>query len=134
MVSADNAHAVHPNHPEYADKVDRPVLNGGIVVKYNANQRYITDAVSAAVFGEVCCRAEVPVQRYTNRPDIHGGVTMGNISLAHVSVRMLDIGLAQLAMHSSYETAGARDTDYLVRAAAAFYGSSCSPTDGGIEI
>ncbi len=134
MVSADNAHAVHPNHPEYADKVDRPVLNGGIVVKYNANQRYITDAVSAAVFGEVCRRAEVPVQRYTNRPDIHGGVTMGNISLAHVSVRMLDIGLAQLAMHSSYETAGARDTDYLVRAAAAFYGSSCSPTDGGIEI
>ena len=134
MVSADNAHAVHPNHPEYADKVDRPVLNGGVVIKYNANQRYITDAVSAAVFGEICRRAEVPVQRYTNRPDIHGGVTMGNISLAHVSVRMLDVGLAQLAMHSSYETAGARDTEHLVRAAAAFYGSSCSPTDSGIEI
>ena len=134
MVSADNAHAVHPNHPEYADRVDRPVLNGGVVVKYNANQRYITDSVSAAVFGEICRRAEVPVQRYTNRPDVHGGVTMGNISLSHVSVRALDIGLPQLAMHSAYETAGAKDTEYLARAAAVFYGSLCSPGDGGIEI
>ena len=134
MVSADNAHAVHPNHPEYADKVDRPVLNGGVVVKYNANQRYTTDAVSAAVFGEICRRAGVPVQRYSNRADIPGGSTLGNISMAHVSVRMLDIGLPQLAMHSAYETAGAKDTEHLVCAAAAFYGSSCSPKDGGIEI
>ncbi|MBQ6466288.1 MAG: M18 family aminopeptidase [Oscillospiraceae bacterium] len=134
MVSADNAHAVHPNHPEYADRVDRPVLNGGIVIKYNANQRYITDAVSAAVFSEVCRKAGVPVQRYTNRPDIHGGVTMGNISLSHVSIRSLDVGLAQLAMHSAYETAGARDTEYLIRAAAAFFGSAYCVTPDGIEI
>ena len=134
MVSADNGHAVHPNHPEYADKVDRPVLNGGIVIKYNANQRYITDAVSAAVFTEVCRKAGVPVQRYTNRPDIHGGVTMGNISLSHVSIRSLDVGLAQLAMHSSYETAGAKDTEYLIRAAAAFYGSDYRVTGEGIEV
>ena len=134
MVSADNAHAVHPNHPEYADKVDRPAINGGVVIKYNANQRYTTDAVSAAVFGEICRRAEVPVQRYSNRADLPGGSTLGHISMAHVSVRMLDIGLAQLAMHSAFETAGARDTAFLARAAAAFYGSLCSPDSEGIEI
>lgn len=134
MVSADNAHAVHPNHPEYADKVDRPALNGGVVIKYNANQRYTTDAVSAAVFGEICRRAEVPVQRYSNRADLPGGSTLGHISMAHVSVRMLDIGLAQLAMHSAFETAGAKDTAFLASAAAAFYGSLCSPDSEGIEI
>lgn len=134
MVSADNAHAVHPNHPEFADKVDRPALNGGVVVKYNANQRYTTDAVSAAVFGEICRRAEVPVQRYSNRPDIAGGSTLGHISMAQVSVRMLDIGLAQLAMHSAFETAGAKDTEHLIRAAAAFFGSAVRVTESGIEI
>ncbi len=134
MVSADNAHAVHPNHPEYADTCDRPVLNGGVVIKYNANQRYTTDAVSAAVFTELCRRAGVPVQRYSNRPDIPGGSTLGHISMAHVAVRMLDIGLAQLAMHSAFETAGARDTEALVRAAAAFYSSACRITSDGIEL
>ena len=123
MVSADNAHAVHPNHPEYADRNERPTMNGGIVLKYNANQRYITDAVSAGVFTEICRRAGVPVQHYSNRPDLHGGATMGNISLTHVAVRALDIGLAQLAMHSSYETAGAKDTEYLIRASRLFYSS-----------
>ena len=103
-------------------------------MKYNANQRYTTDAVSAAVFSEICRRAGVPVQRYSNRPDIAGGSTLGRISMAHVSVRMLDIGLAQLAMHAAYETAGAEDTDYLVRAAAAFYGSLCRPCGDNIEI
>ncbi len=123
MVSADNAHAVHPNHPEFADRNERPAMNGGIVFKYNANQRYITDGISAAVFGQICQSVDVPVQRYSNRPDLHGGTTMGNISLSHVSIPALDIGLAQLAMHSSYETAGAKDTEYLIRAAAAYYAS-----------
>ena len=123
MISADNGHAVHPNRPEYADRNERPTMNGGIVLKYNANQRYITDAVSAAVFQELCSRAGVPTQRYSNRPDLHGGATMGNISLSHVSVRALDIGRAQLAMHSSYETAGARDLEYLIRAAQTYYAS-----------
>ena len=124
MVSADNAHAVHPNHPEFADRNERPTMNGGIVLKYNANQRYVTDAVSAGVFTEICRRAGVPVQHYSNRPDLQGGATLGNISLTHVAVRALDIGLAQLAMHSSYETAGAKDTEYLIRAARLIYSSS----------
>ena len=123
MVSADNAHAIHPNHPEFADRSERPVMNGGIVIKFNASMSYTTDGLSAAVFSELCRTAEVPVQRYANRPDLRGGSTLGHISLAHVSVPTLDIGLAQLAMHSSYETAGAKDTEYLVRAARAFYES-----------
>lgn len=121
LVSADNAHAVHPNHPEYADAVDRPEMNKGVVIKANASQKYTTDAVSAAVFSEICRRAGVPTQRYTNRADLPGGSTLGNISSAHVSVDTVDIGLAQLAMHAAYETAGVRDTAWLVQAAAAFY-------------
>ncbi len=124
MVSADNAHAVHPNRPEFSDKIDRPVLNQGVVVKYNAKQRYTTDALSAALFLEICRRAGVPTQRYSNRPDITGGWTLGHISLTHVSLKSVDVGLAQLAMHSCYETAGTKDTDYLRRAAERFFTSS----------
>ena len=134
LVSADNAHAVHPNHPEYADRVDRPQLNGGVVIKANANQRYTTDAVSAAVFAEICRRAGVPTQRYTNRADLPGGSTLGCISLGQVAVRSVDIGLAQLAMHSCYETAGARDTAYLVSAAQRFFGSSLLVEDERFRI
>ncbi len=123
MVSADNAHAVHPNHPEYADPPHRPVMNGGIVLKHNANQRYATDALSAAVFTELCRRAGVPVQHFANRPDLPGGSTLGNISDTQVALNTVDIGLAQLAMHSVYETAGVRDTDYLITAMTAFFGS-----------
>ena len=134
MVSADNAHAVHPNHPEYADRNERPVMNGGVVIKFNAAMSYTTDGLSAAVFSELCRAAEVPVQRYANRPDLRGGSTLGHISLAHVSVPTLDIGLAQLAMHSSYETAGAKDTDYLVRAARAFYESGYRVSEESISL
>ena len=98
MVSADNAHAIHPAHPEYADKGEFPVLGGGIVIKYNANQRYTTDTVSAAVFQSICRRADVPVQRYSNRADLPGGSTLGNISTAHFSVPTVDIGLPQLVI------------------------------------
>ena len=121
MVSADNAHAIHPAHPEYADKGEFPVLGGGIVIKYNANQRYTTDAVSGAVFQAICQEAGVPVQRYSNRADLPGGSTLGNISTAHLSVPTVDIGLPQLAMHSVCETAGAADTDPLVKAMTAYF-------------
>lgn len=121
MISADNAHAVHPNYADKADPVNRPVPNGGIVIKYNANQKYCTDAVSAAIFKDLCQRAEVPYQTFVNRSDVAGGSTLGNISNTQVPVNTVDIGLAQLAMHSPYETAGAKDTLYLCRLAAHFF-------------
>ena len=121
LVSCDNAHAVHPNHPEYQDKNHAVYMNGGVVIKYNANQRYTTDAVSAGVFGLICERAGVPVQRYANRADMAGGSTLGNIANTQVSLNTVDIGLPQLAMHSSYETAGARDTAAMVEALTAFF-------------
>lgn len=133
MVSADNAHAIHPAHPEYADKGEFPVLGGGIVIKYNANQRYTTDAVSGAVFQAICQEAGVPVQRYSNRADLPGGSTLGNISTAHLSVPTVDIGLPQLAMHSVCETAGAADTDLLVKAMTAYFSRDFHrDRDGGI--
>lgn len=134
MVSADNAHALHPNHPEFADKNDRPQMNGGIVIKHNAGQRYTSDAVTAAVFAEICAEAKVPVQHYSNRADIPGGSTLGNISSSHVSIDTVDVGLAQLAMHSAYETAGERDTELLIKAAAEFFSSSLRKGPEGIEI
>ncbi len=134
LVSADNAHAVHPAHPEYADSNEAPVLNGGIVLKYNASQRYTTDALSAAVFSQVCKEAGVPVQRYSNRADLPGGSTLGNISTAHLSIPSVDIGLPQLAMHACYEVAGAKDTAYLVRAMTAYFGRSFCMGPEGIQI
>ncbi len=124
MVSADNAHAVHPNHPEYADPKNAPVVNEGVVLKFNAAQHYTTDGISAAVFRKACAEADVPVQTYYNRADLPGGSTLGHISLTHISVPTADVGLPQLAMHSCYETAGVRDVEYLVRAMRAYYGSS----------
>ena len=121
MISADNGHAVHPNHGEYADPVNAPVLNGGIIIKFNASQKYSTDGYSAAVFRDLCLKADVPIQTYTNRSDIPGGSTLGNISNTKVAVPTVDIGLPQLAMHSSYETAGAKDTEYLVKAVSYFF-------------
>ena len=124
MVSADNAHAQHTNHPEYADSPNAPVMGGGVVLKFNASQRYTTDGLSAAIFRKVCAKANVSVQTYCNRADIPGGSTLGNISLSHVSVPSADIGLAQLAMHSSYETAAVADAISLEEAMTAFYGHS----------
>ena len=130
MVSADNAHALHPNHPELSDSSNAPVLGGGIVIKFNANLRYTTDGASAAVMRKICQKANVPVQTYCNRADIPGGSTLGNISLAHVSVPSVDIGLAQLAMHSCYETAGVNDSLYLEDAMAAYYSTTLENKDG----
>lgn len=132
MLSADNGHAVHPNQPEKADPTHRPRLNGGVLIKYNANQKYTTDAVSEAIFLKICKIAGIPFQRYTNRSDIPGGSTLGNLSNEKVSINTIDIGLAQLAMHSAYETAGSRDTLSLCRAAEAFYNTELTVAADGI--
>ena len=124
LVSADNAHGVHPNHPEYADMTNTPRLNGGVVIKFNANQRYTTDGVSCALFTAVCREAGAPVQVYANRSDMPGGSTLGSIATTKVSVPSVDIGLAQLAMHSCVETAGAEDLDALVKAMTCYYGKT----------
>ena len=121
MVSADNAHAIHPNHPEYADGDNAPVLNGGIVIKFNANQRYTTDGRSAAWFRAVCEKAEVSVQVMANRSDLQGGSTLGSIANTQVPVSTVDIGLPQLAMHSAWETAGVQDYEALCRAMEQFF-------------
>ena len=129
MISADNGHAIHPNHPEYADSKNAPVLGQGVVLKFNANLRYTTDGISAALFRKICSNAEVPVQTYCNRADIPGGSTLGNISLAKVSVPTADIGLPQLAMHSCYETAAVADVEYLCKAMTVFYSCALSASD-----
>jgi aspartyl aminopeptidase len=134
MVSADNAHAIHPNHPELADFANAPVMNGGVVLKFNASQRYITDGASASVFRKICYDAGVPVQTYYNRPDIPGGRTLGRISLNHVSVPTVDVGLPQLAMHSCYETAGVQDSVYLETAMSAFYGTTLEKQGDSIYV
>ena len=134
MVSADNAHAVHPNHPEYADPKNAPVLGQGVVLKFNAAQHYTTDGVSAAIFRKACAKANVRVQTYYNRADLPGGSTLGHISLTHVSVPTADVGLAQLAMHSCYETAACADALGLMDAMAAYYGSTLRAEGDGYTL
>ncbi len=134
LVSADNAHAIHPAHPEYADGQEAPVLNKGLVVKYSAAQRYTTDALSDAVFREICAGVGVPVQRYSNRADLPGGSTLGNISTAHLSVHSVDIGLPQLAMHAAYEVAGAKDMEYLIQAMEAYFSRRLQFGPAGVEL
>ena len=117
LLSADNGHAVHPNHPEKTDPTNRPYLNGGVVLKYNGSQKYTTDGYSAAIVRQICNTWEIPLQTFANRSDIAGGSTLGNISTAHVSIPSADVGLAQLAMHSAFETAGVKDTEALAQLA-----------------
>ena len=110
-------------------------MNGGVVVKFNANQRYTTDGLTYAIFRKICEKANVPVQTYCNRADLPGGSTLGNVSLSQVAVPSVDIGLAQLAMHSCYETAGAKDAAHLVAAMTAYYGTELSMgADGSISV
>ena len=116
MASCDNAHAVPVDHPELTDKNNAVYMNHGVVVKFNAAQKYSSDAVSAGLFRLFCDEAGVPHQSYANRSDIAGGSTLGNIANGHVAVNTVDVGCAQLAMHSSLETAGARDTAYMTAA------------------
>lgn len=129
MLSADNAHAVHPNHPEKTDGENCVYMNQGIVVKFSANQKYTTDGISAAIFMQLCKDAQVPVQTFANRSDMAGGSTLGNLSTQQVSLHTVDVGLPQLAMHSSYETAGVKDSAYMVQALTAFYNTDLDITD-----
>lgn len=131
LLSADNGHAVHPNFTEKSDPANRVYPNGGVVVKYSANQKYTTNALSAGVFKAICQRAGVPVQTFANRADEPGGSTLGNLLGQQVSIPMVDIGMAQLAMHAAVETAGSQDPDYLSRACTAFYESSLTQAEDG---
>ena len=124
MLSADNAHAKHPAYPEMSDPDNAPILNSGVVIKYNASQRYTTDGLSDALFRTVCKRAGVAVQTYCNRADLPGGSTLGSISNTRVSIPTIDIGLPQLAMHSANETAGAHDIDSMISAITEFYSTT----------
>ena len=134
LVSADNAHAQHPNHPELADSGNAPKLGGGIVVKFNANLKYCTDGFSAALFRTVCQKANVPTQDYYNRPDIPGGSTLGCISIGQVSIPTVDIGLPQLAMHSCYETAAVADAIALEEAMTVYFGLTLERTEEGFTV
>ena len=135
MLSADNAHALHPNHPAISDPTNPVYLNEGIVIKHNANQKYTTDAVSSAIFQKMCEEKNVPYQHFVNRSDVAGGSTLGNIANTHVSLNTVDIGMAQLAMHSSYETAGVLDLDYMIAGMEPFYNSAVvAQCDGAYDI
>lgn len=121
LVSADNAHAVHPAHPEKSDPTNNVHMNKGVVIKYHSAFSYTTEAESASIFKAICKKAGVSYQDYTNRSDLRGGSTLGRIQLEKLSIKAVDIGLAQLAMHSSYETAGAKDLQQMVLALKEFY-------------
>ena len=121
MISADNGHAIHPSRMDVADPINRPELNKGIVIKYNAQQRYCTTGFSSAIFKNLCMENNIPTQIFTNNSNLAGGATLGNISNTQVAIPSVDIGLPQIAMHSAYETAGVKDTDYLVKAISAFF-------------
>ena len=134
MVSADNAHAIHPNHPELSDAAHPVLMNKGVVVKFSATQNYTSDGLSAAVFRRICEGAGVPTQTFYNRADLKGGATLGHFSLNHVSVPSVDIGMPQLAMHSAYETAGVEDVLYLEDAMTAYYGTTLTATENGYHM
>lgn len=131
LLSADNAHAKHPNHPELSDAKNAPHMNGGVVIKSNAAQKYTTDGISASIFGEICAYADVPTQQYANRSDMPGGSTLGSIATTLTPMLSVDIGMAQLAMHSAYETAGANDIYHLINAATAFYNTELTVLGDG---
>jgi aspartyl aminopeptidase len=132
MLSADNAHAVHPNHPEHTDDGNCVYMNEGVVVKSHAGQKYTSDGLGIAVVRELASRADVPLQYFANRSDKAGGSTLGNIAMAHVSMNSADIGLPQLAMHSSYETAGVWDIQYMIQLMREFYSCRLEETAPGV--
>ncbi|MDD6436204.1 MAG: M18 family aminopeptidase [Clostridiales bacterium] len=132
MLSADNAHARHPNHPEISDVKEYPLLNKGVVVKHSP--RYATCGVAEGLFACICERAGVPLQSYANRPDLPGGATLGNIADTKLPVNTVDIGIAQLAMHSAYETMGAKDIDYMIEAMRAVYESEIVTSEDQIIV
>ena len=134
LVSADNAHAMHPNHPEKCDPTNKTVMGGGIVIKSHANRAYTTDALSSAVLKTVFDRAEIKHQAFFNRSDAASGRTLGGVSLSKVSVASVDIGLPQLAMHSACECFAKTDYSELVRGLQAFFSSEIIMENGKVEI
>lgn len=121
MISADNAHAWHPNYPEKYDPTNHPMLGGGPVIKFNAAQKYASDAVSAAVFAGLCEKAGVPCQRFVNHSDVAGGSTLGNILASSIPLCGVDMGNAILAMHSCRETGSVVDHEYCVKVFTEFF-------------
>ena len=121
MISADNAHAVNPNHIEKFDSLNKTYLNEGVVIKYNANQSYTSDGLSSAYFKSLCQSIDAPYQEFANRSDMRGGSTLGNIALSHVSIPSVDIGLPQLAMHSTMEVLGQKDVVEAIRIISAYF-------------
>ena len=121
MVSADMAHALHPNHPDKHDPINRPIINGGPVIKIEGNQKYTTDSNSCAVFEMVCKEANVPYQKFVNRSDMVGGSTLGNVSAGQLAIRSVDIGNPMWAMHSIRETSGVDDHTFMINALGSFY-------------
>ena len=134
LISCDNAHAIHPNHPELFDVKNRPVLNKGIAIKESANQKYTTDAFSRAVLKKILDKNNIPYQTFANRSDIIGGSTLGNLSNTAVSMNAVDIGLPQLAMHSAYETAGAKDVEYAIEVLRAFFETNIDIKDDKVSL
>jgi aspartyl aminopeptidase len=134
MVSADNAHALHPNYAEKSDPTNKVYMNEGVVIKFNANQKYMTDGLAFGIFTEMCNKAKVPYQTFVNRSDVAGGSTLGNISNAHVSINGVDIGLAQLAMHSAIETVDKSDIDKMQACVKAFFDTSIRIDGSNIQL
>lgn len=134
LMSADNAHAIHPNYADKSDSLSPVKVNGGIVLKYNASQKYTTTALTGALLTQLCDQVDVPVQVFTNRADMPGGSTLGNLLSAQVSIPMMDVGLPQLAMHACVETAGAKDSEYLLRTSQAFYAASITCAADGTYV
>ena len=131
MLSVDNGHANHPNHLEYSSKTTNVKLNEGIVIKYNANEHYTSDALSSALVKMLANKANIKFQEYTNRSDLRGGITLGNISNSEVSLMCADIGLPQLAMHSSYELIGKNDANDMLSLISYFYKTNIKLTNDG---
>ena len=134
MVSADNAHAVHPNKPEVSGTNNKVYMNKGVVIKFNAYNSYATDGLSGSIFQKICKNASVPYQFFTNRSDIRGGSTLGKELLSQVSVMSVDIGFAQLAMHSSYETTGVQDVTYGLNVFKEFYKTHIHQNNGKYKV
>ena len=131
VLSADNGHATHPNHPEKSDPANPVVMGGGVLLKYNARQTYTTSGFTGAAFTAICKKAGVPVQVFANRADVPGGSTLGNLLGHQILMPMVDIGLGQLAMHSAMETASCADAEYMAKAVAEYYNPPIfQPKDG----
>lgn len=134
LLSCDNAHSVHPNHPEYADSLNKVTINKGVVIKFNASQKYTTDSVSESVVKRLCKKNDIPYQVYTNRSDMGGGSTLGGIATTRVSINSADVGLPQLAMHSSYETAGIKDTAAMTELSRVFFSTPIIANESGYTL